>query len=32
MALVEVNSDSDSNILSNNNEVNPNYILLELYY
>jgi hypothetical protein len=29
---VEVNSDKDSNVLSNNNEVDPDYMLLELYY
>ena len=32
ITLVEVNSDEDSNVLSINNKVNPNYILLELYY
>jgi hypothetical protein len=31
MALIEANSNNNSNVLSNDNEVNPNYILSELH-
>ena len=31
ITLVEVNSDEDSNVLSINNKVNPNYMLSELH-
>jgi hypothetical protein len=31
MALVEANGDSDSDVLSDDDEVDPNYMLLELH-